>query len=121
MDRRLNVDDVWLILQENLLSPIHSKQRCDEDNIIPREESHVASNWGLDKVHMDRIRCKEKICKPSSPYLWSPPPPQVLKLNFDGASTSNLGLVGYGVVWRDSNGRILAIYLIPITLLNWRA
>ena len=48
---------------------------------------------------------------PSSPSSWSPPPPQVYKLNFNGASKGNSGPVGYGGICRDHSGRILSIFL----------
>jgi hypothetical protein len=46
---------------------------------------------------------------PISPSLWSPPPCDFLKLNFDGASKGNPGAAGYGVVFRDHLGNIKAI------------
>ena len=85
-DRRQNVDEVWTILQENLLSFIHDSQWDEEDNIIPKEECHVAANWGIEKPQLDGLSSKVKFSKPASPSLWSPPPAQVFKLNFDGAS-----------------------------------
>ena len=83
----------------------------DEDKIIPREERYVFAICGLDRSWMDGLRCKDKIWNPSSLYSWSPPLPQVFKLNFDGASRGNLGPTDYGGVYRDSNGSILSVYL----------
>ena len=60
---------------------------------------------------MDDIRCKDIICNPSSMSSWSPPSPQAFKLNFDGSSRGNLGPPDYGGVCRDSNGKILSMYL----------
>ena len=110
-DRRHNVDYIWMTLHENLLSSIRSSQWDDEDKIIPREEIHVAANRGIDKSHMDGLRCRENICKLASPSLWSPPLARVFKLNFDGASRGNSGPPGYGGVCRYANGKVLAIYL----------
>jgi ribonuclease HI len=50
----------------------------------------------------------------SSPSLWSPPPKDFLKLNFDGASKGNPGDAGYGVVFRNHLGHIIAIGAGPL-------
>ncbi|XP_075662751.1 uncharacterized protein LOC142632211 [Castanea sativa] len=42
---------------------------------------------------------------------WSPPPRDCFKVNFDGASFSDLGKAGLGVVIRDCNGRVVASLL----------
>jgi len=42
------------------------------------------------------------------------PPPGFVKLNFDGASKGNPGPMGFGVILRDCEGKILhyaAVYL----------
>eukprot|EP00253_Pinus_taeda_P029227 PITA_29227 len=48
--------------------------------------------------------------QPSSCESWQCPPVEGLKLNFDGASRSNPGLVGIGGVIRNKKGDILHIY-----------
>ena len=60
---------------------------------------------------MDGIRRRYRICKPSSPNLWSPPPDQVFKLKFDGACQGNPEAAGYGGVFQDHNGRIITMYM----------
>ena len=44
---------------------------------------------------------------PISPTKWSPPRLHFIKANFDGASRGNPGPAGYGVVLRNSEGKIL--------------
>ncbi|XP_075650224.1 uncharacterized protein LOC142620799 [Castanea sativa] len=39
---------------------------------------------------------------------WSPPPPNSLKVNFDGATFKDIGRAGLGVVVRDCQGHALA-------------
>lgn len=45
-----------------------------------------------------------------SPQFWSPPATHSYKLNFDGAAKGNLGLAGYGGIFRDVVGSALHIY-----------
>lgn len=42
--------------------------------------------------------------KTSPVSCWMPPPPGVLKLNFDSSSLGNPGLSGFGCVIQDSHG-----------------
>ena len=60
---------------------------------------------------MTSLCSQEKICLPSSPSSWSPPPPQMYKINLDGASKENPGPTSYGGICRDHSGRILLIFL----------
>ena len=39
---------------------------------------------------------------------WEPPPPQLLKINFDGAVFADTEEAGVGVVVRDSQGKVIA-------------
>ena len=86
-------------------------QWSDQDKIIPPEESHIVESWGLKRTKMTGLRSQEKIFMPSSPSSWSSPPPQVYKLNFNGASKGNQGPASYGGICRDHSGRILSIFL----------
>lgn len=43
-----------------------------------------------------------------------PPPRGTLKLNFDGASKSNLGLAGYGCMIRDFEGIVYKVLSCPL-------
>ena len=47
----------------------------------------------------------------SSSKSWSPPPPMVYNLNFDGASKGDPIPVGFGGLCKDSLGRIIFIFL----------
>ena len=83
----------------------------DEDKLIPADEIHVGEFWGLDKSQLDELCKHDRILHPSSPKSWSLPPPLVFKLNFYGTSRGNLGAVGYGELCRDSQGRVIFIFL----------
>ena len=83
----------------------------DQDKIIPREEAEIVMNWGLDRTMMDGLRRRDKVCQSSSLNLWSTPPPQVFKLNFDGTSRGNMGPTGFGGLFRDHDGKIVMVFL----------
>ena len=55
-DKRNDTNAVYKNLKENLLSMIQIMQWHDQDKIIPREESHVAESWGLNRSQMDGLR-----------------------------------------------------------------
>jgi probable phosphoglycerate mutase len=44
-----------------------------------------------------------------SPTIWTPPPTDFIKINFDGASKGNLGPASYGATLKNSNGEILCL------------
>ena len=49
---------------------------------------------------------------------WSPPPPpNYLKVNFDGATFKDIGRVGLGVVIRDNHGQVIASLSEQVNLL----
>nr|XP_023884545.1 uncharacterized protein LOC111996780 [Quercus suber] len=53
---------------------------------------------------------------PQSRPKWEPPPPSLLKINFDGAVFKETEEAGLGVVVRDSHGQVLASLAEKITL-----
>ncbi|XP_019053610.1 PREDICTED: uncharacterized protein LOC109114826 [Nelumbo nucifera] len=46
--------------------------------------------------------------------LWSPPGLGCIKMNFDGSSEGNPGPSGVGGVFRDENGKVIALFSGPI-------
>ena len=83
----------------------------EQDKIIPHEEAQIVVNWGLDRTMMEGLQQWDKICQPSSPNIWFSPPPQVFKLNFNGASRGNLGPDGFGGLCCNHDGRIMMVFL----------
>ena len=110
-DKLSSPDRVWQMVRENILSTIRSMQWHDEDKFIPADEIHVGEFWGLDKSQLDGLHKRDRILHPSSPKLWSPPPRLVFKLKFDGASRGNPGAAGYGGLCKNSQGRIIFIFM----------
>ena len=110
-DKCSSIDKVWQMVRENILSSIKRMQWHDEDKLIPANEIHVGEFWHLDKPQLDGLRKRDRILHPSSPKSWSLPPPLVFKLNFDGASRGNPGATGFSGLCRDSQGRVIFIFL----------
>ena len=96
-----SIEKVSQMVRDNLLSSIRCMQWHDKDKLIPANEIHVGEFWRLDKSQLDGLHKHDRILKPSSPNSWSPPPPQVFKLNFDGFSKGNPRDVGYEGLCRD--------------------
>ena len=105
------MDAVWNTVQDNLLSSIRCMQWHEQDKIFPWEELQIAENWGLNRPMLVALRYRDKLCLPSSPSIWSVPPPGVFKLNFDGASRGNPGPAGFGGLCHDHKGRIRMLFM----------
>lgn len=45
-----------------------------------------------------------------APYYWHPPDKHILKLNYDGSAKGNLGVAGFGGVFKNSKGEIIWLY-----------
>ena len=110
-DKCSSLNKVWQLVRENLLSSIKSMQWHNEDKLIPVDENHVGKFWGLDKPQLDGLRKRDRILQPSSPKSWSLPPPLVFKLNFDGASRGKPSATGFSSLCRDSQGRVIFVFL----------
>ena len=109
--QRKDMEKVWNTMQDNLLSSIRCMQWHEQDKIFPREEVQIVENWGLNRPTLAALRYQDKLCLPSSPSIWTVPPPGVFKMNFDGASRGNLGPVGFGCLFHDHKGRIRMVFM----------
>ena len=95
------MEEIWNVVQDSLLSSIKCMQWTKQDKFIPREEFRVAENWGLNNPIIESLSVHDKRCIPSIPFSWADPPPDVFKLNFDGASRRNPGQARFGGLVRD--------------------
>ena len=66
-DKSNNIEKVWQMVKDNLLSSIRSMQWHDEDKLIPADETHIMEIWGIDRTQMAGFHWCDKIIKPSSP------------------------------------------------------
>lgn len=70
-------------------------------------ETTIIKNWKVDGSH-----CLHMEINPRSNVRWDYPP--WYKINFDGASKGNPGIVGCKIIIRDENGYSNGAMVIPI-------
>lgn len=83
---------------------IHWLKSCDLFKDFSVED--IYRSWG--------IVASTTTSKAMIQEVWSPPAQQRVKLNFDGSSIGNPGPSGIGGVFRDNEGKIMALFSGPI-------
>lgn len=86
---------------------IRSKPWKLEDLNCNPEEQSILHSWQPNLTNQLTIKAPKR--QHSSPTIWTPPPTDFIKINFEGASKGNSGLAGYGATLRNSNGEILCL------------
>jgi ribonuclease HI len=105
----------WDLCQRNLMETLRLKPWSEADLACSPAELPVLRHWTPPPP--SQLSSPPDSTPPppmSSPSLWSPPPKDFLKLNFDGASKGNPGDAGYGVIFRNHLGHIIAIGAGPL-------
>lgn len=74
---------------------------------LPLEKIYNDAVERLQEFHSVQAEPLNQVATPH-PTHWLPPPPSVYKLNFDGATFSDMASAGLGVVARDSDGMVIA-------------
>lgn len=80
-------------------------------HICTEYDHKMASAW---QIQLDIARFFKPLRKPCEISYWLEPPLGWVKLNFDGATKSNPGLVGCGGVIRGSNGTFISEGALPL-------
>ncbi|KAI8572941.1 hypothetical protein RHMOL_Rhmol01G0240100 [Rhododendron molle] len=65
------------------------------------------------KAATETVHALPRLSTPPHPSSWLPPPPNVIKLNVDGAVNKKNGISGAGIVARNHLGEILGSISIP--------
>ena len=74
------------------------------------EQTLILRNWGIQSIPMFVSAIAEQTGGSKSPKSWEPPPPNMFKLNFDGASKGNPGTAGFEGAVRNSKGSMVGMY-----------
>jgi hypothetical protein len=104
----------WKQCHRNVLETLNLRNWSDADLACPPSEFSILRHWTPLPTLQERPPPPSSTFPSCSPSLWSPPPEDFVKLNFDGASKGNPGAVGYGVVIRNHYGHILDIAAGPL-------
>eukprot|EP00253_Pinus_taeda_P007598 PITA_07598 len=109
-DQFKSLDEIWRTIKQNIEETISLKTWYQEYlPTLPQEQS-IWNNW---KFHRKQDQLIKGTRPPkSSPLVkWSPPPKDMYKLNFDGASKGNLGNSGFRGTIRDYKGNNIITFL----------
>jgi hypothetical protein len=94
----------WERVKRLIRETIQCKAWPLEDMQCKPEEKFILDGWSL-QLHT-QPQGKTNFGRVNSPTIWTPPPPEFLKLNFDGASRGNPGppVLGqfFGTTWVKS-------------------
>ena len=101
------LDMIWNSFINNLQESLALHSWQDEDLPKQPKEISIWQNWQL-KISI--IPNSNRQRTHDSQLHWTPPPPGIFKMNFDGASKGNPGPAGFGGIFRNSQGDSLAIY-----------
>jgi ribonuclease HI len=103
----------WRQCQRNIMETLHLRKWSDADSACSPSELPILRYW-TPLPSLQTLPPPSPTIPSSRPSLWSPPPEDFVKLNFDGASKGNPGAAGYGVVFRNHHGHILVIGAGPL-------
>ena len=78
-----------------------------EDSKSNPEEKHILQSWQPNLTNQMTMKTPKQ--QHNNPSTSTPPPIDLIKINFDLASKGNPGPAGYGAILRNSNGDILCL------------
>jgi len=99
----------WKNLCQNIQETLALRQWNAKDFLTQAQEQSIWDNWKLRIPQVQNDHNKTTIIN-KQPSHWNPPPTNVIKLNFDGASKGNPGKAIHGGIFRDHKGQPLLVY-----------
>ena len=100
---------LWKDINKKLHETIHSKGWSSADLPTSQKEKCILLALNFDVSIVPSFRGNPTM-RLDSPSHWDPPPENVFKLNFDGASKGNPGKAGFGGTIRNYQGNINIIF-----------
>ncbi|XP_062152012.1 uncharacterized protein LOC133860414 [Alnus glutinosa] len=106
--------------EETIVHALWSCPAAQDGTIEDPNNTHAAAVSNVDEFK----RCMQQDEPISSPMLgdaqmpsfWKPPPPGVIKINFDAAMNKQAGFLGIGIVARDCMGNLLGAKRLTVRL-----
>eukprot|EP00253_Pinus_taeda_P013241 PITA_13241 len=109
-DQHQSVDHLWHILFKFLKDSLSVHSWIAEDLPSTPTEKSIWDNWQITLSHQIASKSNNSN-QQEKDKCWTPPPPNLFQLNFDGASKGNPGPSGFGGVFRDHTGTLHLLYL----------
>jgi len=108
-DQMMPLDQIWNKFHQNIMETLSITAWHTEDLPTTPLEKAIWGNWEP-QIKQNSINKKNLTLHSQEATSWSPPPLEMHKLNFDGASKGNPGKAGYGGAFRDHMGNPHCIY-----------
>lgn len=101
-NQTMSLEQIWNKFHQNILETLSIREWYSKDLPTLPQEKTVWDNWGL-QLNQNSLNKRNPKMQSQESSNWTPPPKDMLQLNFDGASKGNLGKAGYGGAFRDHN------------------
>lgn len=109
-DQTMPLEKIWNKFHQNIMETLSIRQWHSEDLPTLPQEKSIWANWRL-QLNQNSIVNNQSNMQNQEASTWTPPPLDMLQLNFDGASKGNPGKAGYGGVFRNHKGSPQCIFM----------
>lgn len=109
-DHSSPIEVLWINICQNIRETLMLQTWLDDDFPSTPQEQNIWLNWNLQWNH-EQVHLRKIPPSGDTPDKWTPPPPHIVLLNFDGASKGNLGKAGFGGIFRNHKGNVLQTFM----------
>ena len=99
-----------MVIAAHIKESLGLKQWGSSDLQANTKESQILRNWGITSIPTFFGFQGNTSQTGHSPESWEPPPANMYKLNFDGASKGNPGPAGFGGAIHNSKGMVEGLF-----------